>query len=426
MAERYRRLYALPENLYTSGSPVLIQAGALLMDTQTRKVLAQLKLKNLYDSTLIACKVSVKTFDPSGTEVDGVKEYFYLDISADRGKDFGAQTPVYLPDNTTRKISVCVTEAVYETGEVWKSTCEEWQPLPSFRSLSEQLSDIELQEQYSIEVNGNCAFVPEIVGDLFLCTCGEVNHPAAETCSKCKREFAKLIANFDLTMLTCKRDKRLEAKKLAKAQHKKKVKKVAMILAGIFLLCVGSALMILNMKYNSAVALLEAGDYEGALAAFEAMGNYKDSSTKVLDCIIKQIDFEDGKFHSLSDLTNLINDLGQITNNTLQDKLESIPQVKTLTLLEGEWKKVDGALGLDLLVIRGGNVVSQKYGTILYSVFYCDGEYFYGESLSKDGTSITSNSISIYWRIYDITDKSFTTVVGGGETSYATSTYIKK
>ena len=52
MAERYKRLYALPENLYTSGSPILIQAVALLKDTQTGKILAQLKLKNLFHKTV--------------------------------------------------------------------------------------------------------------------------------------------------------------------------------------------------------------------------------------------------------------------------------------------------------------------------------------------------------------------------------------
>ena len=32
MAERYTRLYTLPENLYTEGAPLVIAAGALLKD----------------------------------------------------------------------------------------------------------------------------------------------------------------------------------------------------------------------------------------------------------------------------------------------------------------------------------------------------------------------------------------------------------
>ena len=42
MSERYTRLFALEENLYSDGSPVVISAGALLKDNQTGAVLAQL------------------------------------------------------------------------------------------------------------------------------------------------------------------------------------------------------------------------------------------------------------------------------------------------------------------------------------------------------------------------------------------------
>ena len=47
MSERYGRLYSLPENLYAEGAPVIISAGNLLKDTQTGKILAQLKIKNI-------------------------------------------------------------------------------------------------------------------------------------------------------------------------------------------------------------------------------------------------------------------------------------------------------------------------------------------------------------------------------------------
>jgi len=37
MNERYTRVFSLPENLYATGSPVVIAAGALLKDNQTGK-----------------------------------------------------------------------------------------------------------------------------------------------------------------------------------------------------------------------------------------------------------------------------------------------------------------------------------------------------------------------------------------------------
>lgn len=37
MSERYSKLFSLPENLYTTGAPVVIAAGALLKDNQSGK-----------------------------------------------------------------------------------------------------------------------------------------------------------------------------------------------------------------------------------------------------------------------------------------------------------------------------------------------------------------------------------------------------
>lgn len=47
MNGRFEKLYSLPSQLYAPSSPVIITAGALLKDTQTGKVLAQLKFKNM-------------------------------------------------------------------------------------------------------------------------------------------------------------------------------------------------------------------------------------------------------------------------------------------------------------------------------------------------------------------------------------------
>ena len=314
MAERYKRLYALPENLYTSGSPILIQAVALLKDTQTGKILAQLKLKNLFHSTLVACKVSIRAFTPSGEEVKGVENYSYLDLNVVRGQSFGAQVPIYLPDGTTRKISVFVTEAVYEDGGVWRQEKKEWRPVPQQKRLADHFTEVELRKQYAIEVGGNCDFVPETVEGLFLCACGAANLAGDETCWQCGRKAADLLSALDLKALTSKMDARLKAKeqkrieetrkieeqrleqerraeekRIANIQFQKKLKRWLALGIGVATLCTVVGLLmtkviIPNKKYNDAVALEKAGNYQEAIAAFEAMGDYKDSPEKILEC----------------------------------------------------------------------------------------------------------------------------------------------
>lgn len=41
---RYSRVFTLPEYLYCKGFPLVVEAGALLVDAKTDKVLGQLKM----------------------------------------------------------------------------------------------------------------------------------------------------------------------------------------------------------------------------------------------------------------------------------------------------------------------------------------------------------------------------------------------
>ena len=66
MNQRYSKVFALPENLYAQSAPVLIAAGQLLRDSATGGVVAQLKLMNLSDQTIIAAKVCLILQDIAG------------------------------------------------------------------------------------------------------------------------------------------------------------------------------------------------------------------------------------------------------------------------------------------------------------------------------------------------------------------------
>ena len=70
MSERYSKLFSLPENLYTTGAPVVIAAGALLKDNQSGNVLAQLKLQNINSQTIKAATVQIFPMDTAGDAID--------------------------------------------------------------------------------------------------------------------------------------------------------------------------------------------------------------------------------------------------------------------------------------------------------------------------------------------------------------------
>ena len=63
MSERFTTLYGIAGNLYSTGSPIIIAAGALLKDNQSGKVLAQIKFKSISDKRIKAVKIRVLAFD---------------------------------------------------------------------------------------------------------------------------------------------------------------------------------------------------------------------------------------------------------------------------------------------------------------------------------------------------------------------------
>lgn len=302
MSERYTRVLSLPDNLYSAKAPVLISAGALLKDNQTEKVLVQLKITNLSESIITACKVCIEAFDPAGKRLAGLDNCTYLDISAARGESFGSKTPFYLPDYTTRKITVSVVEAVFSNGEIWQDTQSEWSPVPAPEKISTIFPDAEIARQYELDAGKDSEWVPMALGGIYRCTCGTINLSKYSLCSKCGRNFHNLISLLNEKDLATKKDARLKLEQerriaQAKAQRekeerdaksrKKKSKRVLTALAGV--LCIGLVAAIIvtvvipASKYRKAEGYFAGGAYDEAVSAFTELGAYKDSEMRALE-----------------------------------------------------------------------------------------------------------------------------------------------
>ena len=122
MSERYTRLFSLPENLGLEDCPVVISAGALLMDNVTGNVLAQLKLRSLSPQAVKAVKIKIHAYDTAKTELNGVDAFSYLDLDAPLDGEFGSQTPIPLPDAATRSFTVDILSVTLADGTVYSPT----------------------------------------------------------------------------------------------------------------------------------------------------------------------------------------------------------------------------------------------------------------------------------------------------------------
>lgn len=308
MSERYSKLFALSENLYSAGAPVVIAAGALQKDNQTGKVFAQLKIRNIQDKAIKAVTVKITPFDTVGKPLGGVVDYQYLDLAAARDIDFGQKTPVMLKETATRSFAVSVSEVIFSDNSIWTASDEAWEPLSAPVTPEKEFTDVELAKQYRVKYGADCKCVFKKEKDLWRCACGAVNHDSEKNCHSCQREAAALAA-LNMDELKADRDKRLAAEqkkaaeakaleqkriavaKAAAAERAKKTKKIAMIAAPIVIVAIVAAVLISNFvkaqqeeaarldAYNAAVALAEAGQYEEAIAAFTELGDYKDSAT---------------------------------------------------------------------------------------------------------------------------------------------------
>lgn len=311
MSERYSKLFALPENLYAVGSPVVIAAGALLKDNQTGKVIAQLKMRNISPKPIKATKVSIHPLDTVGNPLGGKIEYQYLDLNAARDEDFGQKAPVALSDASTRSFTASVEEVVFTDNSIWTATGEPWEVLDTPGSLR-SLGDAELSKQFRLKYGNNCKNLPLLHKDLWYCACGELNQQSEAECHRCQKSLA-LLEQIDMDELCKERDTRVAAEKeqaekeaAAAKAHAKKMGKIAAIVVPILVVLIVAAVIISNSvkksnAYEFALSLVESGQYEDAIEHFAALGDYKDSAEQIENIKSKQYDealqlYSDGKY----------------------------------------------------------------------------------------------------------------------------------
>lgn len=298
MSERYSKLYALPENLYAAGSPVVIAAGSLLKDNQTGKVLAQLKLRNIAQKTIKAVTVCVEPLDTVGKPLGEVVSYQYLDLHADRDIDFGQKSPIALPDAATRSFAVSVSEVIFTDNSIWDGVSQPWEALSKPASL-DSLHDSELAKQFRMEFENPCEILPLEQKDLWFCVCGALNRKEEASCHRCRKTLSTL-QSIDMDELRRKKDARRaeereraekEAEEVRKKEEAarakaKKVGKIAAVVVPILTIILVAAVIISGMMkksdaYDNALALMDAGQYEEAITAFTSLDGYKDSAEQI-------------------------------------------------------------------------------------------------------------------------------------------------
>lgn len=293
MSERYSKLYSLPENLYIKGSPIVIVAGALLKDNYTEKVVAQLKLCNISAKNIKSATVSIFPLNTAGKPLGKPVRYEYLDLCIPRDMYFGSNFAIPLPNASSRSFGVAVDDVVFADNSLWSANGDHWTSLNKPEELAPRL-DKEMVKQFRMKYGEDAENFLLEQADLWYCVCGAINRQDEKTCHSCRKSIDDL-ESIDLDVLRSQKEHRLAQeqqqaeKEAAVAQEKgRKVKKaVSIALSSAAIVIAFFALLhfavIPNGKYNNAVSIMEAGNYENAIAAFEEIEGYKDSASKILE-----------------------------------------------------------------------------------------------------------------------------------------------
>lgn len=186
MAERFTKLFTAQGDLYAEGSPVILKAGALLLDNINTKALAQLKFQSISSKKIVSLTVTLQPQTATGSELGDAVTHTYLDLSIDRNAEFGSQTPIYLPDTNTRAFVAKVSKVEFNDRTVWSAQETKWAPLvfPT-RSLQEFLQNPAAIDEYHRRFSAGATCMPEALEGLWRCSCGALNHQGEENCHHC-------------------------------------------------------------------------------------------------------------------------------------------------------------------------------------------------------------------------------------------------
>lgn len=284
--ERYTELFRFSYSYFYNNGPLIIENAVIQKDSVDNQILAQIKLKNISNSTVVGCKVLIFAYEINGNSLIKIISHTYLDYYIKCGEVFGDRVPIFLPSNA-RRIGVEIDEVYFLDNTIWKRDSELLK-IPEQIPLNKYFRDEKLVNEYRNVSGADVIFVPLEWNSLFLCSCGNKNM-IGTNCSKCNCSYKELAANLneDFLITSISKRRQLEKNKLEEELLTKKQKKKFLIKKCIVsIICMaglGVCFLIYNyiiipeLKYQQAVELCSNGDYFAALNSFKLLGDYKDS-----------------------------------------------------------------------------------------------------------------------------------------------------
>lgn len=348
--------------------PIQLLAVQISRDTTTSATFLQVKVKNISNDPIVSIAAALTIEVPDKSDEAMPLEYLDTDNPAGTEKTLKPQRL------TQANITSCnlVIRRVDFSNKTWHSTTSP-KPLPQRQALS--LSPkARAQRAYALSLGENDEIVNGAVQDhsgWWVCACGQANI-SRTTCCKCgmvkerlldteneqdllaeyndrvddiyeqacdlskddagKKELKKASKLF--TSIKDEKDSAEKAKgcderiqSISSAQSRKLRRGIITAMTSVvalgLIIVLGAFVIIPNVKYAIATSYANSGQYEDAIAAFEELGDFKDSPKRAIQCEVDACEI-------------------QVRNALESDNYdEACKSAQTLTGLDGGWDRLE-------------------------------------------------------------------------------------
>lgn len=229
-------LFELRGNEYMHDCPLLLKSGSLFEAGGTPHKYVVLVFRNLSMKKVISAEVELYAFDSGRIQVGGATVHHYEGMGVGEGEEFGENEEVRLSYDRTAMFVPLLVNVTFDDGSMWKNANHTlFRPLPKQEEATSIFALPELMKQYQMEINEEAVYLPKQVGDLWLCSCGEIN--AEERCSHCRATHDQVFRATNMDYFKKKLQERLQTEALQqKRKEQKKRRRPFLVLLVLFAL----------------------------------------------------------------------------------------------------------------------------------------------------------------------------------------------
>ena len=314
MKNRFVEIYESKPNQYINGAPLVINAGKLLFDNNSRKYVIQVKFQSITEKPISSVEICIEISNVKNEKE--ITKYKYLGLHTTCGQCFGSEKAIIISFENPCSFVIKTISVIYTNRDIESFDYSNSISVVASHNLANYFNNVELEKQYIIETNENSKFLPQEIEDIWICSCGSINKN--DKCFYCnltktiafnslnvdvlqqkiekrkKEEDEEKRRQAELKQIELKIQKEQQDKELElKSSREKKIKILCSILFSIVIIIIlafsvkfliNKYYVVPNNIYSDALKLKSQHSYSEAISEFDKIGDFKDSYFQKSEC----------------------------------------------------------------------------------------------------------------------------------------------